>query len=120
MILSDRQWAAIERLFPRAKSGNGRRGRPARPFRDVLNGILWVLRTGAPWADMPSEFPPYTTCFGRFRQWSVDGTLRRVVTALRSEISKVDDAESFIDGSYVQAKKGALVPAGHEAAPQPR
>ena len=110
MILNDEQWNAIKDIFPVAKSGPGRRGRPPRDYREVLDGILWVLRTGAPWADMPRDFPPYSTCFGRFKQWCGDGTLRTIVETLRAELSGVlAGDESFIDGSYVPAKRGALV-----------
>ena len=65
------------------------------------------MRTGAPWADMPRRYPPYSTCFGRFRQWCRTGTLRNVVTALRRCLGgAVNDIESFIDGSYIPAKSG--------------
>ena len=105
MELSDRQWEAITSVFPKPKSGPGRRGRPAKNFRDVLDGILWVMTTGAPWHAMPSHFPAPTTCFGRFQQWSSDGTLGKILKRLRSELG--NDVESFIDGTYVPAKRGA-------------
>jgi len=86
MELTDAQWGAIESFFPESNSGPGRRGRPARSYRDVLNGIVWILRTGAPWKDMPSRFPPATTCFGRFQQWSRSGVLRRVLESVRDTL----------------------------------
>ena len=49
---------------------SGKRGRPWRDNREVLEGILWVMRTEAPWRDMPKAYPPYQTCHRRFQQWS--------------------------------------------------
>ena len=59
-----------------------KQGRPWRGNREVLDGILWVLRTGAPWWDLPEKYTPYQTCHRRFQQWSLDGTLERVQMAL--------------------------------------
>jgi transposase len=119
MDLTDEQWERIEALFPVAKSGAGRRGRPAQANRPILEAVLWVMRTGAPWHDLPSRYPPYQTCHRRFQQWVQDGTLRRVVVALRQDLrerGRIDDIEAFVDGSYAGAKKGdpksdAAVPA---------
>ena len=47
---------------------------PASPAREVWNGILWVLRTGAPWHDLPDRYPPYQTCHRRMQEYSRDGT----------------------------------------------
>ena len=69
MDLTEKQWLAVEPYFPEVeRSGAGTKGgRPWRPTRDVLNGVLWVLRTGAPWADLPRRYPPYQTCHRRFQ-----------------------------------------------------
>ena len=89
----------------------------ARPWRDaraVLNGILWVLRTGAPWHDLPARYPPYQTCHRRFPQWRREGTLTRVLTALAEDLrdrGKIDLSETCIDASFSSAKKGALLSA---------
>jgi transposase len=53
-VLSDEQWVVIEPLLPKLKS----RGRPWQDDREVVEGILWVLRTGAPWGDLPDDFDP--------------------------------------------------------------
>ena len=77
----------------------------------MLNGVLWVLRTGAPWQDLPKRYPPYQTCHRWFQQWQQDGTLVEVLRALVADLrdrGKVDLRESFIDGSFAGAKKGAL------------
>lgn len=109
MQLTDAQWKLVEPLLPKPKSGEGRPGRPPQPFRNVLEGILWVMRTGAPWHDMPGRYPPYQTCHRRFQEWSSDGTFERLLIALRRDLRArggIEDVEAFIDGTYVPAKKG--------------
>jgi transposase len=79
-----------------------------------VNGILWVLRTGAPWHDLPDRYPPYQTCHRRFQQWQRDGTLTRLLHALAEDLrarGKLDLSETFIDASFSSAKKGALLSA---------
>lgn len=113
MDVTDKQWTLLEPLLSGPKKWKpGGRGRPPRPPRQIVNGILWVMRTGAPWHDMPGRYPSYSTCFRRFEQWRDDGTLKKALTILYEDLrerGKVDDVESFIDGTYVGAKKGDLV-----------
>jgi transposase len=59
--LTDHEWTAIKPMLP-----NKPRGVPRVNDRRVLNGIFWVLRSGAPWRDLPNDFGPYTTCYNRF------------------------------------------------------
>lgn len=123
MDLTSEQWLAIEPLFPRNELRRpGRRGgRPWRPARDVLNGVLWVIRTGAPWADLPGRYPPYQTCHRRFQQWVHKGVFPKILAALRRDLrgrGGVEDVEGFIDGTYVPAKRGAT--ALESAAPATR
>ena len=66
MDLTDAQWMVLEPLLPKPHVRRDRRGRPWRDPRDVLNGILWILRTGAPWADLPDRYPSPKTCHRRF------------------------------------------------------
>jgi transposase len=68
--LSDAQWAILSDLIPEPTRRKDGRGRPWKDRRAVLNGILWVLRTGAPWADVPEGYPSYQTCHRRFQQWA--------------------------------------------------
>lgn len=88
MDLTDEQWVALEPLLPKPpKRADG----PARPWRDtreVLNGVLWVLRTGAPWHDLPEHYSPYQTCHGRFQGWVCDGTLGRVLATLAEDLEE--------------------------------
>ena len=65
--LTDSEWFAIRPMLP-----NKPRGVPRVNDRRVLNGIFWVLRSGAPWRDLPSRFGPYTTCYNRFVRWRRD------------------------------------------------
>jgi transposase len=58
MDLTDEQWAILEPLLPEPERRWEGRDRPWRPAREVLNGVLWVLRTGAPWHDLPERYPP--------------------------------------------------------------
>jgi transposase len=107
--LTDEQWNLIEPMFPPSKSGPGKPGRPAQPSRMILEAVLWVMRTGAPWHDLPSRYPPYQTCHRRFQQWVENGTLRHVLVALREDLRErggIEDIEAFVDGSYAGAKKG--------------
>ena len=68
--LTDKAWAQLAPLLP----GNQRRGGRWRDHRTVVNGILWKLRTGAPWRDLPERYGPWTTCYDRFIRWRRDGT----------------------------------------------
>lgn len=109
MDLTEEQWKRVEPLIPEAPKRADGRGRPWRPARDVLNGILWVLRTGAPWKDMPSRYPPYQTCHRRFQRWQAEGVLDQILLALTQDLKERDDldlSECFIDGTFVVAKKG--------------
>src|SRR5690349_18807067 len=125
MELTDAQWEAVSPLLPEEQlcTTSPGRGRPWRDPRDVLNGILWVLRTGAPWKDIPSRYPPYQTCHRRFQQWVADGLLDRLLRALAEDLRKrggIDLSEAFIDGTHAGAKKGARWLAEHAAARRPR
>ena len=78
--------------------------------REVLNGVLWVLRTGAAWADLPDRFPSSATCYRRFSKWVKDGRLRKILESLARHLEDnglINLEECFIDGTFVVAKKGA-------------
>lgn len=109
MELTDEQWGVLEPLLPTPPKRADGRGRPWRQPREVLNGILWVLRTGAPWHDLPDRYPPYQTCHRRFQNWVRDGTIERVLKALAQDLKDrggLDLSECFIDGTFIAAKKG--------------
>ncbi len=110
MDLTDEQWTVLEPLIgelPRRADGQGR---PWRSSREVLNGIVWILRTGAQWADLLDQYPPYQTCHRRFQRWVRDGTYERILEALARDLKergKLDLSECFIDGTFVVAKKSS-------------
>lgn len=107
--LTNEQWALIAPLFEKADVIQTR-GRPPKPAREVLNGVLWILRSGARWQDLPERFPPYQTCHRRFQEWVKDGRLRKILETLAQDLlerGKLDLSETFIDGTFIVAKKGA-------------
>ena len=107
--LSDAQWQLIEPILRPKRRSDGR-GRPWQDTRAVLNGILWVLGTGAQWRELPKKYPPYQTCHRRFQQWVREGKLERILRALAEELQargKLQLEEAFIDASFTGAKKGA-------------
>lgn len=111
MELTDKQWEIIEPILPKSKSRPGKPGRPSVNKRDVLNGILWILRTGAQWRELPERYPPYQTCHRYFQQWSRTGILLKLLKRLAKDLiarGKLEVEEGFIDGSFSSAKKGAL------------
>ena len=123
MDLTDAQWKVLGPLVPRPRRRADGRGRPWRDPRDVLNGILWVLRMGAPWKDLPERYPPYQTCHRRFQQWVRDGTLDDILCALACDLRErggIDLSEGFIDGTFVGAKKGGSASGKRSAARGPR
>ena len=77
MDLTDEQWAVLEPLIPTPPRRTDGKGRPWRNPRDILNGILWILRTGAPRHDLPERYPSYQTSHRRFQQWVAEGTHSR-------------------------------------------
>jgi transposase len=111
MDLTDAQRAVLEPLF-RPKRREDGRGQPWQDTRAVLNGVFWVLRTGAPWHDLPRRHPPYQTCHRRFQQWQRSGLLTKLLQKPAEDLrdrGKLDLRESFINASFSSAKKGALL-----------
>ncbi|GAA2396453.1 hypothetical protein GCM10010170_112270 [Dactylosporangium salmoneum] len=98
--LTDAAWAVIAPLLPEPGARSGR----WRDHRQVINGILWKLRTGAPWRDLPERYGPSKTCHERLRRWTADGTWDRVLTAAQVH----DDGQPVewvisVDSSIVRA-----------------
>jgi transposase len=109
--LTDTQWETLNDLIPEPPCREDGRGRPWKDRRAVLNGILWVLRTGAPWSDVPERYPSYQTCHRRFQQWVRSGVMKGILEALALDLKTrgvLGVEEAFIDGSFAPAKKGAL------------
>ena len=115
MDLTEPQWELVKPFFEWEEKSDqqrrGRRGRPKSEARKLLEGMLWILRTGAGWHDLPPRYGAYQTCHQRFQQWVREGILDGVLWALAEDLvarGELGLAESFIDGSFVAAKKGAL------------
>ncbi|WP_229776039.1 IS5 family transposase [Deinococcus ruber] len=110
MRLTDEQWVLLAPfLTPPEKTT--KRGRPRRDDRTLLEGILWVLRTGAQWEKLPrSDYPPKSTCFARFQEWNDRNVFPAVLGQLYELLEDrglLDLREAFIDGTFSAAKKGA-------------
>ena len=104
--LTDGQWAAIEHWIPKPET---RRGLPRDPRR-MLDGMLWILRTGAPWRDLPARYGPWQTVWHRFNKWRREG----VLAALREELLGVLDEQGeldwglwCVDGTSIRASRSA-------------
>src|SRR5512145_2256440 len=109
-LFKDDQWLKLQPLLPTMPPGK-KGGRPWRNNRQVLEGILWVLKTGARWRDLPERYPSPSTCWRRLRQWDEDGTWLRMWRAFLGQLDargRLRWEQVFIDGSFASAKKGAL------------
>jgi len=123
MDITNEQWQRIAQFIPKPKAQPGKSGRPPQNPRDVLNGILWILRTGAQWSDLPDRYPPRSTCHRYFQQWNNSGVFVRILTALAQDLKDrggIDLREGFIDGTFAPAKKGAMVWAKPKGAKEPK
>ncbi len=103
--LSEAQWALIAPHLPPPK----KTGRKRADDRTTLEGILFILRTGCPWSDLPREYGSPTTVWRRLRQWEEAGVWERIWRAMLSTLDaqgKLEWAQAFLDGSFVPAKKG--------------
>lgn len=109
MDLTEQQWSVVEALLPKDQTRADKRGRPWSDRRKVLNGALWILRTGAPWQDLPARYGPYQTVHRRFQNWVRAGVIEQVLLALADHLKEaggLDLKECYVDGTFVPAKKG--------------
>ncbi len=103
--LTDEAWAQLAALLP----SNKRRGGQWAEHRKTINGILWELRTGAPWRDLPACYGPWQTCYDRFVRWRRDGTWDRLLAHVQTQADAVGavDWEVSVDSSSVRAHQHA-------------
>ena len=106
LLLTDDAWDLIKDIFPEPATT----GRPPRDRRRVVDGILWILRTGSPWRDLPEEFGTWKTAWRLFDQWNADGTLNEILGRLQAshiDVGEIDNEVWCIDGSIVRAARCA-------------
>lgn len=109
MQITNEQWMLVEHILHRKRPGNW--GRPRVDNRRILDGVLWVLRTGAQWKYMPREYPPYQTCHRRFQEWVQRGVFDAVIEKLAMDMEyrgRIKLKDCFLDGSFASAKKGGF------------
>jgi transposase len=123
MDLTDEQWKVIEIILAEDPVRDDGRGRPWSDRCKVLNGVLWILRTGAPWQDLPPRYGPYQTAHRRFQNWVRSGVVEKILLALAQHLQEaggLDLKECFVDGTFVPAKKGGAWLGKPSAARAPR
>ena len=106
--LTDDQWLLIADLFPQEPPSEFG-GRPPIPPRPCFEAILWLLRAGARWKDLPIHFPSPSTCWRRFKEWTESGVFRTAWARLRGkldDLKHINWEETFADGTFSPAKKG--------------
>jgi transposase len=103
--LADGAWERVAPLLP----ANGRRGKQWKDHRTVVNGILWKLRTGAPWRDLPERYGSWQTCYDRFVRWRRDGTWDRLLARAQTKCEAVGEVEweVSVDSTVVRAHQHA-------------
>jgi len=107
--LNNQQWEVIASLLPKQSFKKG--GRPRSNDRLVLEGIIWILKTGAQWAELPPKYGHYSTCWRRLKRWSEDGTWDKIWKYLLKTLKKREKLSlgvSFLDATFAPAKKGDL------------
>ena len=100
--LSEAEWRLLKDLLPAER---GRKSRPAHDNRPIVNGILWRIRTGAPWRDVPEKYGKWMTVYQRFRRWSESGVWEVVATTLAQAMA--DNSRHSIDSTTVRGHVSA-------------
>jgi transposase len=105
--LTNEEWEKLQPLLPPQKQ---KTGRPALDHRQVINGILWVLRTGAPWRDMPERYGIWSTVSSRFYRWRKAGTWERILKELQEKADAANQLDwqiHYVDGTVIRAHQHA-------------
>lgn len=118
--LSSRQWARIEPFLPHPTHHNGP-GHPWYQHRPLVNGILWVLHSGAPWRDVPERYGHWATVYNRFNRWRQDGTWAKILTRLLDHLDRhcrLGHRLWLVDASIVRASRAAAGARSYADAPR--
>ena len=105
--LTDDQWEKLQPLLPPQKQ---RTGRPAEDHRRIVNGILWIDRTGAPWRDLPERYGPWSIVASRFYRWQKAGVWQRILAALQQQTDaagQLDWSKHYVDSTMIRAHQHA-------------
>jgi putative transposase len=97
--LTDAQWQRLQLLLPKQRGPSAKRG-----DREFLNAVLWRIRTGAPWRDIPERYGSWKTIYNRFARWATRGVWERIFKALQIDI---DDTGSLLDSTTIRAHQDA-------------
>src|SRR5438045_3831966 len=99
--LTDTQWATLAPLLPPEKP---RTGKPNREHRQIVNAMLWKLRTGAPWRDLPERYGSWSTAYSRFRRWRLAGIWDRLFAKVQQQADTAGELDwelHFVDGTVI-------------------
>jgi transposase len=105
--LTNEQWERLQPLLPPQKPHIGR---PAHDHRTILNGILWLLRTGAPWRDLPERYGPWRTVASRFYRWRRAGLFQHLLATVQQQAEAagcLDWTVHFVDSTIIRANQHA-------------
>ena len=108
--LTDEQWALVEPLIPKPRKRRTSAGRPAKEPRLMLDGIFWILATGAPWRDLPERFGPWQTVYDHFGKWRKAGVFTAIIETLQVKLDDkglIDWELWCVDGACVRASRAA-------------
>ena len=108
--LSNKQWEIIAPLLPKQDISKG--GRPRADDKKTIEGIIWVLKTGSQWSEMPTVYGHYSTCWRRLNKWMKDGTWEKIWKALLKQLKDADLLHlqaTALDASFSPSKKGAIM-----------
>ena len=109
--ISDQDWERVKDVLPPENTGEGR---PSKPNRDMLNGMLWISKTGSPWRDLPERFGPWQTVYSRFRMWSQKEIFKKLFEQLTADADmqdiSIDSTSCKAHQHAAGAKKGRKMP----------
>lgn len=100
--LTDEEWERLKAYFPERKAGT--KGRPPKDTRQMLNGIFWILRSGASWRDLPERYGPWQTVYKHFAKWEKEGIFEQIFTDLAAD---ADMQDISLDSTCIKAHKAS-------------